>query len=159
MKTRILPAGKAACQRGFTLLELLVVLAIIGIALAFIPGFIPRDGSSVILDRAANTVAEGLRDARSQAVLQNRQNLFAIDVESRQFRAGAEAIPVQISSDIGLRLVTARSERSDETSGRIRFFPDGSSTGGRIILTNDGHRREVEADWLTGQIKVRPDDR
>ena len=159
VRTRISPAGRLSAQAGFTLLELLVVLAIIGFALSLIPGFILRDSASVAMDRAVGTVADGLRSVRSQAVLENRENLFAIDVERRQFRAGFQAIPVQIGGDIALRLVTARKELSSETSGRIRFFPDGSSTGGRIVLVNEGDRREVEVDWLTGEIKVTTDGR
>jgi len=152
-------SSRSSGQRGFTLLELLVVLAIIGFTLSLIPGFILRDGASAVMDRAISAVADGLRNARSQAVLQNREYLFAIDVEKRQFRAGVQAIPVQISGDIDLRLVTARSEQSGASSGRIRFFPDGSSTGGRIVLTNEGGQREVEVDWLTGEISVIRDDR
>lgn len=159
MRTRTSSAGKPSRQRGFTLLELLVVLAIIGFALSLIPGFILRDGASVAMDRAVSALADGLRSARNQAVLENRENLFAIDVERRQFRAGFQAIPVQIGGDIALRLVTARKELSGESSARIRFFPDGSSTGGRIVLVNDGDRREVEVDWLTGEIAVKPDAR
>ncbi|MGI9503301.1 MAG: GspH/FimT family pseudopilin [Geminicoccaceae bacterium] len=159
MRTRTSSAGKAADQQGFTLLELLVVLAIIGFTLSLVPGFILRDGASVAMDRAVGALADGLRRARSQAVLENRENLFAIDVERRQFRAGVQAIPVQIGGDIALRLVTARSELSGGASGRIRFFPDGSSNGGRIVLVNDGDRREVEVDWLTGEIVVTSDAR
>jgi len=59
---------------------------------------------------------------------------------------------VQIRDGIALRLVTARKELSGNVSGRLRFFPDGSSTGGRIVLVNDGDRREIEVDWLTGKI-------
>ena len=157
VRTRTLPAGRPASQQGFTLLELLVVLAIIGFTLSLIPGFILRDGASVTMDRAVGAVADGLRSARNQAVLENRENLFAIDVERRQFRAGFQAVPVQIGGDIALGLVTAKRELSGENSGRIRFFPDGSSTGGRIVLVNEGDRREVEVDWLTGEIKVLSD--
>ncbi|MEZ5931996.1 MAG: GspH/FimT family pseudopilin [Alphaproteobacteria bacterium] len=159
MKIRTSRAGRRRGERGFTLLELLVVLVIIGLTVSLIPGFLLRDNPSAILDRAAASVADGLRSVRSRAVLENRENLFAIDVESHQFRAGAEAIPVQIGSDIALRLLTAESERSGETSGRIRFYPDGSSTGGRILLASGADRREVEVDWLTGDILVRDDAR
>lgn len=158
-RTRTSPAGRCAQDRGFTLLELLVVLVIIGLTVSLIPGFLLRDSPSAILDRAVGSVADGLRTTRSQAVLDNRENVFAIDVESRQFRAGPSAIPVQIGGDIPLQLLTAQSERSGETSGRIRFFPDGSSTGGRIVLGSADDRREIEIDWLTGDILVEPDGR
>ena len=139
-------------------MELLVVLAIIGITVSLIPGFMLQGDRSASLDRATSALAEQLRETRGQAVLENREALFAIDVERGLFRGDHAAAPVQIGSDIALGLVTARSERSGDASGRIRFFPDGSATGGRIMLSVEGDRRSVEVDWLTGAVSVRRDD-
>jgi hypothetical protein len=38
--------------------------------------------------------------------------------------------------------------------GQIRFFPDGSSTGGRIGLSRNDRRAAVAVDWLTGLVSV-----
>ena len=48
-----------------------------------------------------------------------------------------------------------RSEVEEGNRGRIRFFPDGSSTGGRVTLTSDERLYHVDVDWLTGQVRVR----
>ena len=42
----------------------------------------------------------------------------------------------------------------DETRGGIRFFPDGSSTGGYIALADDKTEYRVKVDWLTGHISI-----
>ena len=34
------------------------------------------------------------------------------------------------------------------------FFPDGSSTGGRITLRSEVSAYRVDVDWLTGQVRV-----
>jgi general secretion pathway protein H len=141
-------------ERGFTLLELLVVLAIIGTVLAFVPGFMLRGQPGLDVDVAARAIADALRQAHSQAVLQNRDQLFALDVEERLFRIGGQRAPVQMDKDIEVTFQTARSEVMSETIGQIRFFPDGSATGGRIGLTLDGRRVEVVVDWLTGLVSV-----
>lgn len=141
-------------ERGFSLLELLVVLAIIGTVLAFVPGFMLRSQPRVDIDVAARAMADALREARSRAVLQNRDQLFALDIEERLFRVDGQHAPVQMDKDIEVIFETARSELMSETIGRIRFFPDGSATGGRIRLALDGRRVDVVVDWLTGLVSV-----
>jgi general secretion pathway protein H len=141
-------------QRGFTLLELLVVLAIIGLVLAFVPGFVLRGQPDFDVDVAARAVADSLRQARSEALLENREQLFALDVEERLFRTASMRAPVQMDRAIELTFHTARSELLSESIGQIRFFPDGSSTGGRIGLSLAGRKAEVTVDWLTGLVLV-----
>jgi general secretion pathway protein H len=142
-------------ERGFTLLELLVVLAIIGLILALVPGFMLRDQPGLSVDVSAREIADALRQARSHAMVQNRDQLFALDTEQRLFRIGGQRAPVQMNRNIEVTFQTARSETIGETVGQIRFFPDGSATGGRIGLTLGDQRVEVVVDWLTGLVAVR----
>ena len=34
------------------------------------------------------------------------------------------------------------------------FFPNGTSTGGRVVLAASDGRRAVDVDWLTGRVTV-----
>ena len=34
------------------------------------------------------------------------------------------------------------------------FFPNGTSTGGRVVLAAADGRRAVNVDWLTGRVTV-----
>ncbi|MGI9450733.1 MAG: pilus assembly FimT family protein [Geminicoccaceae bacterium] len=154
MRIRTSPAGDSRAERGFTLLELLVVMAIIGLMVALIPGFLLRDNKGLDLDRATRAVAEGLIDLRSTAIAQNRVQLFGLDVERRQFLPGEGATPVQLNRDLQLRFIAARREQLTESIGQIRFFPDGSSTGGSVRLDLGNLTSRIEVDWLTGQVKV-----
>jgi general secretion pathway protein H len=144
----------AGGSRGFTLLELIVVLALIALVLALVPGLMLRPQPGLDVEVAARAVADGLRQTRSEAMVRNREEVFAVDVEQGLFRAGREHALRQLDRDIELRLYTAEAELLDRDSGRIRFFPDGSSTGGAIDLRLDDQERRVSVDWLTGQVEI-----
>jgi general secretion pathway protein H len=141
-------------ERGFTLLELLVVLTIVAVVLAFVPGFMLRGQPGLSVHVTARELADALRLARSHAMAQNRDQLFALDVEQHLFRIGGQRAPVQMNKEIEVTFQSARSEAVSESIGQIRFFPDGSATGGRIGLSQDGQHAEVVVDWLTGLVSV-----
>lgn len=151
--------GDALPRNGFTLLEIVVVIAIVGVLLAAVPGFMFRDQSGLRLETAVRTVADGLRRTRSEAVRRNRVQVFMVDVASRRFRAGGERPLTQLDRSLELGLATARSELIDEGTGSIRFFPDGSSTGGRVALASGDRYAEVTVDWLTGLVAIDDDPR
>jgi general secretion pathway protein H len=131
-----------------------VVLAIVGLVLALIPGVMLRSQPGLDVEVAARALADGLRQARSQAMLSNREEVFSLDVEERLFRAGRSQPLKQLHRTIELQLFTAQAELLDARSGRIRFFPDGSSTGGAIGLSQSDQRTRVTVDWLTGHVAI-----
>ena len=138
---------------GFTLIEILVVLAILGLSLALVVGYKPPWSSTLGLRGAAAEVAAGLREARSEAILRNRQVSLDLDLASHRFKVGAGRVR-QLSPELSLALLTVSGEQRNAQTGGIRFNPDGSSTGGRISI-GDGRRSiAVGVDWLTGRVSV-----
>ena len=63
------------------------------------------------------------------------------------------ALPA-LPKDIELKLFTAQSEILSDTRGGIRFYPDGSSTGGRITVASGERKYLVDVDWLTGRVSI-----
>ena len=59
-----------------------------------------------------------------------------------------------LPNSVELHLYTAQSEVLDREKGRIRFFPDGSSTGGAITVSGSKLAYRVNVDWLTGVIAI-----
>ena len=140
-------------RAGFTLFELLVVLTIIALASAVIvPSLVGRSGLEV--KRNASELAAGLRQARGQAIVRNRATSVLLDVDRRQFKVADDGRPRQLHKDVTLTLYTARSELLGAQAGNIRFFPDGSSTGGRITVSGGRQTYLVDVDWLTGRVRV-----
>ena len=138
--------------RGFTLLEVIVVLAIAGIIMAVVLGAPLRSATAGDLKASARMLASGLRQAQTTAITTRRDAVMTIDVEAREFRVGNEARTV--SDKVDLTLYTAQSEVSSERLGAIRFFPDGSSTGGRITVSSGERKYLVDVDWITGRVSI-----
>jgi general secretion pathway protein H len=55
---------------------------------------------------------------------------------------------------LSIGLLTVNGERDSAILGNIRFNPDGSSSGGRIVLADGTRRIAVGVDWLTGRVVI-----
>lgn len=137
------------CSRGFTLLETLVVLVILAMALAVVVPAVSR-GLGTSLNDVARDMHTGLRKARSQAVNLQHSTLFVLDMEDYVFRVDGGS-PRAIPRAFELHARTATREMRDHRAG-IRFYPDGSSTGGRLGISEGDAYVWLEVDWLTGRV-------
>lgn len=139
---------------GFTLLELVVVLAIATLLLAIVPPLISSALPGVELKASARRVAAGLRLAREEAIRSGRDTAFTLDLEERTFQVDGGFREGKLPEGPKLKLEAAEREMLSDHAGAVRFFPDGSSTGGRILLTREGEGYQVGVQWLTGRIRM-----
>lgn len=136
-------------RSGFTLVEMLVVLTILGLAMAVVAPAINR-GLGGSLSEVARDLQIDLRKARGLAVTRQRSVLLWVDVERRTY--GLEGAKAQsIPAGLVIRTKAATSETRGARTG-IRFFADGSSTGGTLQLVQGSAVIALEVDWLTGQV-------
>lgn len=112
------------------------------------------DGPRV--EAAAAETAAILRRARSQAIVANAPVAVRIDVDAPSVTLPGER-PYALPERLSLSLFTAVSEQHAANVGEIRFFPDGSSTGGEVTVTGQNARQYVQVDWLTGRVAVYDD--
>jgi general secretion pathway protein H len=152
-RTATWSTGEQEFVRGFTLLELVVVLIVMAlVAVVATPSLMGQLGS-VQARAAAREVAAALRQARSDAIGANVDLAFAVDTDAHTYAIEGRA-PHRLPTDLAISLFTAESERLSSTAGAIRFFPDGSSTGGEIALASSAGTSVVRVEWLTGQIRI-----
>jgi general secretion pathway protein H len=138
---------------GFTLLEIIIVLAILGLSLAIFAAYKAPWSTALDLKGTAGELAQQLRLARAEAIARDRPVEFTLDLAQHRYRVGgAPARP--LPPHLAIRMLTIAGERRGPGGAAIRFNPDGSSTGGRIALSG-GHRTiAVGVDWLTGRVTV-----
>ena len=144
---------RRAGAAGFTLLELIVTLAVLGLALVLITGYRAPWSSALGLRGTAAELASGLRLARSQAIAGNQPVAVDLDLAGHRYRVGT-GLPRALPANLSIELLTVAGENRGRTEGDIRFNPDGSSTGGRISLAEGRRRVAVGVDWLTGRVMV-----
>ena len=151
-------ASSAAARRGsggFTLIELLVVLVIIALVTGIASPFLVRSATTPSIDGLAREIATGLRKTRAMAVLTGKPAVLIVDVENRLIRSEAAEPIVDLPEEFEIELIAAQSEQIDSGAGGIRFFGDGSSTGGSIVVVHARSSVEIAVVWLNGRVRIR----
>jgi general secretion pathway protein H len=146
-------AERRGREAGFTLIELIVVIAILGLVLALFVGRAAGPSRGLGLRAAANQLAAGLRETRAQAITADRPMELRLDLAHRVWRAADGAVTA-LPPTAAITLTTLAGEIQSANSGGIQFEPDGSSSGGRIALADGNAHIEIGIDWLTGRISV-----
>lgn len=144
-----------APEAGFTLIEILVVVVLIG-ALGAIVLSVTQGGLEAARARsAAKDLVAALRATRAQAVVEREAKVLVLDLERRAWQMPGRDW-VELPGGFELSMLTAAEEQVGEQQGGIRFFPDGASTGGSIELRRGEALWRIEIAWLTGEVRMAP---
>jgi general secretion pathway protein H len=138
---------------GFTLIEMLVVLAILALGAALALPALRPPPDDLRLEAAARTVASALRLSRTWAIAANADVVLTIDADRRLLESSAVSA-TRIDPEISVDMILAAPERRGRSAGAIRFFADGTSSGGDIVLTLGARRARILVNWLTGQARL-----
>ena len=141
-------------NKGFTLLELIVVLFIIVLGFSVIGVNLSSGNDSTELKVAARDIVSALRFARGQALMSHQETTVTLNLANNTYTVSKRDKVYPIRKTIAVTLVTAQRELTGEGEGSIRFFADGSSTGGRITLKHGKTAWKIDINWLTGQIDL-----
>ncbi|WP_334503297.1 GspH/FimT family pseudopilin [Bradyrhizobium sp. AZCC 1678] len=138
---------------GFTLIEMLVVLAILALgSVLALPALRPPP-DDLRLEAAARTVTSALRLSRTRAIAVNADVVLTIDAGRRLLESSAVSA-IHIDPEISIEMILAAPERRARSIGAIRFFADGTSSGGDIVLALGARRARILVNWLTGQARL-----
>src|SRR5262249_6256432 len=129
------PLLRDPSDAGFTLLELLVVLGIMALALAIAVPSLSRSHQHLVLRATAYELATYLRSARATAQSSNAEHTITLDVDRRLYW-GQGVVGTRPLPD-GTEVSVPDSERVDRSVRRVRFFPDGGTSGAKIVLRDD----------------------
>ena len=137
---------------GFSLIEVVAVIALVAIAASLVTLSFSKIFTAAKVQAASRDLVAALRYTRGQAIVKGQETTFDLDLANNTYHAPGRSV-VQLPKNMRLNLYTATQEQTSETSGSIRFYPDGASTGGHVSVLMDRVEWRISVDWLTGSIK------
>jgi general secretion pathway protein H len=141
-------------EAGYTLLELMVVLAIFSLAAALVLPRIGAGGERVALKSAALQLAAGLRATRTEAMSASKETSLILDVKQRRYWADGAVKLRALPNGISILTGSKPGEPIATTRAAVRFQPDGSASGGWIGLRSKTQAADITIDWLTGATSI-----
>ncbi len=138
-------------ERGFTLVELLVVFAILALVIGLAPLAFERLRDSAQYRDTVRTMISQMRAARVTAMAEGREVRFSVDLKNRMY--GNDSALKPLPQPLQLRAIVAGTELNAQSQAAIRFLPGGGATGGSIeILRAPGVGTRLRVDWLSGRV-------
>jgi general secretion pathway protein H len=136
---------RSPADAGFTLVEILVIVAILSLVAALSAPLLRKPPASARLKADVTRLAAALRVTRAAAMVQNREMDFVLQSVPPTYASPA----IRVSPlDPSVEISTAQQI--------IRFFPNGQSTGGDLRLRLDHAEARLQVVWATGHVVVRP---
>jgi prepilin-type N-terminal cleavage/methylation domain-containing protein len=137
-------AGAARRGAGFTLIELVVALAIVGLALSIAVVALAPGRASSGLRAAESEVRAALRAAHSAAMTMNREIRFAVEAPGRTYLLGGQRYAFRTPGFATGEIVAE--------SGPLAFYPTGGSSGGRVVVKSARRTAAIEVDPSTARL-------
>ncbi|MEW5745813.1 MAG: GspH/FimT family pseudopilin [Nitrospirota bacterium] len=147
-------ASRITSRRGFTLLELIIVMFLVSLMLGLSTVLLVNALPSSNLDATAREVSAVIRYARSLAVISGERQVMTLDMDAKRFGIegrGSKAIPPEVAVS-----VVDPAEGTFET-GQYRFVfrPIGAAEGGTIVLANPKRTVRIETDPVIGAVTIK----
>lgn len=144
---------------GFTLIEMLVVLAVVAAAtgISFLGVRVMHAGNTP--EVFAHRIGESMVALRYRALNTGRAQSARFDVQGKRVLAAAEA-EIILPPEYSFVVTAGRHADEREAGAIVTFLPDGSSSGVEITIADAlGHEIKVRVSWLTGLVEYADDAR
>lgn len=141
-------------NKGFTLLELMVVLFIMVLGFSIVGINLSSGNNATKHQRAARDIVSALRYARGMALMTHKEIAVTFNLNDNSYTVNHRDKVYTIPETIKVTVTTTKSQLTGQNQGSIRFFADGSSTGGRVSLKQGESVWQIDINWLTGQIEL-----
>jgi general secretion pathway protein H len=157
---------------GFTLLELVIVMIIVGLMSVLVVPVIGGSLSNMELKTAAKKTASALRYCRNKAATQKTTYIagidFATNIISIENKKKASEKPdetdetdepdlktYKLPEGVHMEKIVSGDQEIDSGRFKITFFPNGSCSGGLITLAGTREKQyNINLDSITGIVTI-----
>ncbi len=137
---------------GYSLLEAIIALAIVAGLATLAAASVVRPPGGAAVRAEARDIASALARVRAHAISTGQASDYRLDLSARVHQILDERRALR--KDIDIRATVAESQRGENGEIGVRFFPNGSSSGGEIALDAGAASASVKVDWMTGRIRI-----
>lgn len=158
-------------RRGFSLLELVVVLFIIGLSASLLAPAFSRVLKATELKATARKISSILRNSRSEAVHRGVVQRILFDLPSKSLKVQsfqAEVVEGDERRDppptvktflipgwVEIQELKTSPGQLPSEEPAIEFYPNGSSTGGSFLVVGNGQGAyRIEVHPITGSVRI-----
>lgn len=152
-------ASARSGDRGFTLLELALVLVVMSLVAALTYPAMLRGRTAFHLRAVGRDVIGALRSARETAVTEQKVMMVQVDSQAQRLTvsddAGDGARSLAMPGDVRLEVASNSGEPVPDGQIMIRFLPNGSADDAQILLRSEtGAVLRIVTDAITGSAGV-----
>ena len=148
-----------SAAKGFTLIELTVVLVIVGLLLSLIGPSVRSFYETVEYRETVRELTSAVKNARRQARATGKPYDLVIDPTQNRFALTSRAASLKqrdyksLAQNLYIKFVYAAEVSPGGAIGAIRFYPAGGSSGGEIMIQRpSGSGVHLTVDWLLGDV-------
>jgi general secretion pathway protein H len=168
--------SSARVRSGFTLLELMLVLAILAVAGAMVVPYLTGSISALRLGKSTERVFAAAREGRGLATLRGLRLRLVLDFDARTFWLEEERHPLlepgrwfempereekpyALSDGVRFDELILEDQVCTEGQAEIYFRPDGTADNALITLAHDDEDfRIIEVRGVTGRVRIMSDE-
>jgi general secretion pathway protein H len=145
--------GIKSQSRGFTLIELMLVMVLMAMMFTLTPPLMHKAFPALKLKAAARDLVQEIRYVQQSAILTGSESKISFQLHSDHYQSDlvnqgeVRQLPEGITFD---------AENIDHTRQNLvlHFYPDGSSSGGYVRLSNETRGFVISVDWLTSRVQI-----
>jgi len=148
------PSALTACERGFTLLELIIVMFLVALIFGIASVFFANSLPGGKFNAAVRDISSSLRHARALAQISGATQVVTIDMEGKRYGIVGKDLR-QLPPGVAIKVLDPFSEPVSEGNYAFHFTPSGGSDGGTIVLSGSKKTVSIVLDPVVGSTIVK----